>query len=205
MANDLNQCTFIGRLGKDPETRYLANGDAATNFSIAVGESWKDKQGQKQERTEWVNVSCFGRIAEICGEYLRKGSRVMVSGKMKTDKWQDQSGNDRYTTKIMLRDMNMLDSRAEGQPAQAPQQPQQQSQQQQQQPQQRQPAQQQQPQQQQQYTQGHPEPKRQQLPQQHNNQTAPQQQPQNLNQYNQAPPQQFEDDTDIPFSGVSRL
>ena len=189
MANDLNQCTFIGRLGKDPETRYLANGDAATNFSIAVGESWKDKQGQKQERTEWVNVSCFGRIAEICGEYLRKGSKVMVSGKMKTDKWQDQSGNDRYTTKIMLRDMNMLDSRTEGQPAQAPQQPQQQSQQQQQPPQrkaaQQAPQQQQPQQQQQQYTQGHPEPKR---------------QPQNLNQYNQAPPVNNEFDDDIPFS-----
>ena len=163
MANDLNQCTFIGRLGKDPETRYLASGDAVTNFSIAVGESWKDKQGQKQERTEWVNVSCFGKIAEICGEYLRKGSKVMVSGKMKTDKWQDQSGNDRYTTKIMLRDMNMLDSRAEGQPAptqqQAPQQqrqPQQRAPQQQQQPQQGQAPQQQQPQQQQGYQ--HPAP-----------------------------------------------
>ena len=136
MANDLNQCTFIGRLGKDPETRYLPNGDAATNFSIAVGESWKDKQGQKQERTEWVNVSCFGKIAEICGQYLVKGSKVMVSGKMKTDKWQDQSGNDRYTTKIMLRDMNMLDTRAEGQGQQAQQQAPQQQRQQQRQPQQ---------------------------------------------------------------------
>ncbi len=172
MANDLNQCTFIGRLGKDPETRYLANGDAATNFSIAVGESWKDKQGQKQERTEWVNVSCFGKIAEICGEYLSKGSKVMVSGKMKTDKWQDNNGNDRYTTKIMLRDMNMLDSRAEGQgqPAQqasqqqAPQQPQRQA-----------------PQQQ---------------PQQQQAQYA--QQPQYQQQAPQAP-QQFEDNSDIPF------
>ena len=172
MANDLNQCTFIGRLGKDPETRYLANGDAATNFSIAVGESWKDKQGQKQERTEWVNVSCFGRIAEICGEYLRKGSKVMVSGKMKTDKWQDQSGNDRYTTKIMLRDMNMLDSRPEGQGQQASQQ---------QAPQRQAP--QQQPQQQQtQYAQQPPQPQQQQYQQQ-----APQ------------APQQFEDNSDIPF------
>ena len=171
MANDLNQCTFIGRLGKDPETRYLANGDAATNFSIAVGESWKDKQGQKQERTEWVNVSCFGRIAEICGEYLRKGSKVMVSGKMKTDKWQDQSGNDRYTTKIMLRDMNMLDSRPEGQGQQASQQ---------QAPQRQAP--QQQPQQQQtQYAQQPPQ------PQQQYQQQAPQ------------APQQFEDNSDIPF------
>ena len=180
MANDLNQCTFIGRLGKDPETRYLANGDAATNFSIAVGESWKDKQGQKQERTEWVNVSCFGRIAEICGEYLRKGSKVMVSGKMKTDKWQDQSGNDRYTTKIMLRDMNMLDSRPEGQGQQASQQ-----QQPQQQAPQRQAPQQQQPRQ----------------PQnQHHVQAPQQQQPQNLNQYNQAPPVGPEFEDDIPFS-----
>jgi len=164
MANDLNQCTFIGRLGKDPETRYLVNGDAATNFSIAVGESWKDKQGQKQERTEWVNVSCFGKIAEVCGEYLRKGSKVMVSGKIKTDKWQDNNGNDRYTTKIMLRDMNMLDSRLEGQgqTAQAPQQqPQRQAPQQ-----QRQPPQQQQEPQRTQYSQ-QPQP-------QYNNQTPPQ-------------------------------
>ena len=185
MANDLNQCTFIGRLGKDPETRYLANGDAATNFSIAVGESWKDKQGQKQERTEWVNVSCFGRIAEICGEYLRKGSKVMVSGKMKTDKWQDQSGNDRYTTKIMLRDMNMLDSRPEGQGQQASQQQQQPQQQQ-----QRQAPQQQQPQRQAQPAQ----------PQNQHHVQAPQQQPQNLNQYNQAPPVNNEFEDDIPFS-----
>lgn len=172
MANDLNQCTFIGRLGKDPETRYLANGDAATNFSIAVGESWKDKQGQKQERTEWVNVSCFGKIAEICGEYLAKGSKVMVSGKMKTDKWQDNNGNDRYTTKIMLRDMNMLDSRAEGQGQSAQQASQQQA-----------PLQQ---------------PQRQ-APQQPQYQQQP---PQNLQQYNnQAPqaPQQFEDNSEIPF------
>ena len=161
MANDLNQCTFIGRLGKDPETRYLANGDAVTNFSVAVGESWKDKQGQKQERTEWVNVSCFGKIAEICGQYLVKGSKVMVSGKMKTDKWQDQSGNDRYTTKIMLRDMNMLDSRSEGQAQPAP-------------------AQQQAPQQQapQQQPQQYSQPQQQPAPQQQYNQ-APQQAPQN--------------------------
>lgn len=181
MANDLNQCTFIGRLGKDPETRYMPNGDAATNFSIAVGESWKDKQGQKQERTEWVNVSCFGKIAEICGQYLLKGSKVMVSGKMKTDKWQDQSGNDRYTTKIMLRDMNMLDSRAEGQAQPANQQA---------------PQQQQQPQQQPQY--------QQQQQQQQYQQQQPQQQPQNLQQYNQQQqpaPQQFEDnsESEIPF------
>ena len=186
MANDLNQCTFIGRLGKDPETRYLPNGDAATNFSIAVGESWKDKQGQKQERTEWVNVSCFGKIAEICGQYLVKGSKVMVSGKMKTDKWQDQSGNDRYTTKIMLRDMNMLDTRAEGQGQQA----QQQAPQQQRQPQQRAP----------QQGQGQA-PQRQ--PQQQHSQPQQQQQQQGVSRLDTRYPdqqpssQEFEDD--IPF------
>lgn len=114
MANDLNQCNFIGRLGNDPETKYLANGDAVTNFSIACGESWKDKQtGQKQERTEWINVVAWRRLGEICGEYLRKGSQVMISGKFTTEKWQDQSGNDRYSTKIIANNMQMLGSRDE--------------------------------------------------------------------------------------------
>lgn len=112
MANDLNQCNFIGRLGNDPETKYLANGDAVTNFSIACGESWKDKQtGQKQERTEWINVVAWRKLGEICGEYLRKGSQVMISGKFTTEKWQDQSGNDRYSTKIIANNMQMLGNR----------------------------------------------------------------------------------------------
>ena len=112
MANDLNQCNFIGRLGKDPETRYLPNGDAVTNFSIACGETWKDKQTQqKQEKTEWINIVAWRKLGEICGEYLRKGSQVMISGKFTTEKWKDQSGNDRYSTKIVANNMQMLGNR----------------------------------------------------------------------------------------------
>ena len=109
--SDLNQCNFIGRLGKDPETRYVPNGDAVTNFSIAVGEQWKDKSGQKQERTEWINVVAWRKLGEICGEYLTKGSQVMISGKMVTRKWQDQEGRDRYTTEIVANNMQMLGGR----------------------------------------------------------------------------------------------
>lgn len=119
MANDLNQCNFIGRLGNDPETRFLPNGDAVTNISLAVGESWKDQQGQKQERTEWVRVVAFRKLGEIMGQYLKKGSKVFISGKFKTRKWQDQSGNDRYSTEIVADNMQMLDS-AEGQARQQP-------------------------------------------------------------------------------------
>lgn len=116
--SDLNQCNFIGRLGKDPETRYMPNGNAVTNFSIAVGEQWKDKAtGQKQEKTEWVNISAFGKLAEIMGQYLVKGSQVLISGKLTTDKWQDNDGNDRYTTKVIANTMQMLGSRDESQQA----------------------------------------------------------------------------------------
>jgi single-strand DNA-binding protein len=114
MANDLNQCNFIGRLGKDPEVRQLPSGDKVTNFSIAVGSSWKDKQtGQKKEHTEWIDIDTFGGLAGVCGEYLRKGSKVFVSGEFKTRKWEDQSGNTRYSTSIKARDMQMLDSRSD--------------------------------------------------------------------------------------------
>lgn len=115
MANDLNQCNFIGRLGKDPEIKFLPSGDAVVNFSIAVGSSWKDKQGQKQERTEWINCNCFGKLAQIIGEYLKKGSRVYISGEFTTRKWQDQSGSDRYSTEIKIRDMQMLDTKQDSQ------------------------------------------------------------------------------------------
>lgn len=115
MANDLNQCNFIGRLGKDPDVRYMPSGGAVANFSIAVGSQWKDKQsGEKQERTEWVRCSAFGRLAEVIGEYLRKGSQVFVSGEWRTDKWQDNNGNDRYTTKVNVRQLQMLGSRGDG-------------------------------------------------------------------------------------------
>lgn len=113
MSNDLNQCNFIGRLGKDPEVRYAPSGDAIASFSLAVGSQWKDKSGEKQELTEWVNVSAFGKLGEICGKYLTKGSQVFVSGRMKTEKWTDKEGKDRYTTKIIADRMQMLGGRSE--------------------------------------------------------------------------------------------
>lgn len=110
----INVCTFIGRLGADPETRATQSGDTVTNIRIACSESWKDKNGDKQERTEWVPVVFFGRLAEIVSEYLHKGSLVYVSGRMQTRKWQDRDGNDRYTTEIVAREMKMLDGKKGG-------------------------------------------------------------------------------------------
>ena len=116
--SDLNRCDFIGRLGQDPETKYMPSGSAVANFSIAVSSKWKDKQtGQQQERTEWVRCSAFGKLAEIIEKYLRKGSQVYISGEMQTRKWQDKEGNDRYTTEIKVRDMKMLGSKADSAPA----------------------------------------------------------------------------------------
>ncbi|MCG8668435.1 MAG: single-stranded DNA-binding protein [Pseudomonadales bacterium] len=110
----INKVIILGNLGNDPETRYMPNGNAVTNISIATSETWKDKQsGQNQERTEWHKVVFFNRLAEIAGEYLRKGSKVYIEGSLRTRKWQDQSGNDRYTTEIVASDMQMLDSRGE--------------------------------------------------------------------------------------------
>ena len=127
MSNDLNNCSFIGRLGDDPSQKSMPNGNAVTNISIAVGEQWKDKQtGQKQESTEWVRIVAFGKLAEIMGQYLNKGSKIYVSGKMKTRKWQDQSGADRYSTEVIANQMQMLDSQPQGgQQQPAPQQAQQ--------------------------------------------------------------------------------
>lgn len=123
----LNQCNFIGRLGNDPEIRYMPDGKAAANISIGCSEKWKDKQtGEQKERTEWVRCSAFGKLAEIMGEYLRKGSLVYISGKMQTRKWQDQSGQDRYTTEIVVSEMKMLGGKSDNQVGQAPQQQQQQ-------------------------------------------------------------------------------
>lgn len=116
MANDLNQSNFIGRLGKDPEIRYTQSGQAAASFSIAVGSKWKDKNtGQVKENTEWVNLVAFGKLAEIMGEYLRKGSQIFVTAKFRTRKWQDQSGADRYTSEFVVENMQMLDSRQDNQ------------------------------------------------------------------------------------------
>jgi len=112
MARGVNKVILVGNLGNDPETRYLPSGGAVTNVTIATSESWKDKQsGQAQERTEWHRVVFFNRLAEIAGEYLRKGSKVYVEGSLRTRKWQDQSGQDRYTTEIVAAEMQMLDSR----------------------------------------------------------------------------------------------
>lgn len=104
-------CCFIGRLGRDVDMRYQPSGDAIASFSIAVGSTWKDKSGAKQESTEWVNVTAFGKLGEVCGQYLKKGSQVFVSGRMKTDKYQDKEGVDRYITKIIADRMQMLGSR----------------------------------------------------------------------------------------------
>ena len=115
MARGVNKVILIGNCGQDPETRYTANGVAITNVSVATTETWKDKQtGQPQERTEWHRVSFFNRLAEIAGEYLRKGSKVYIEGSIRTRKWQDQNGQDRYSTDIIANEMQMLDSRSGG-------------------------------------------------------------------------------------------
>jgi single-strand DNA-binding protein len=112
MARGVNKVILVGNLGNDPEVRYMPSGGAVTNISIATSESWKDKQsGEQQERTEWHRVVFFNRLAEIAGEYLRKGSKVYVEGSLRTRKWQDQGGADKYTTEIVAGEMQMLDSR----------------------------------------------------------------------------------------------
>ena len=114
MANDLNRCEFIGRLGADPETRYTANGAAVCNFRIAAG--WKSKE---KEGTEWIPIVVWGKLAEACQKYLIKGSRVYVSGSWRTRKWQDSSGQDRYTTEVVIDingQMQMLDGRSDSAP-----------------------------------------------------------------------------------------
>ncbi|MFA0810520.1 single-stranded DNA-binding protein [Microbulbifer epialgicus] len=115
MARGINKVILIGNLGNDPETKYMPSGGAVTNVSLATSESWKDKQtGQQQERTEWHRVVFFNRLAEIAGEYLRKGSKVYVEGSLRTRKWQDKNtGQDRYTTEIVASEMQMLDGRGE--------------------------------------------------------------------------------------------
>lgn len=121
MARGINKVILVGNCGQDPETRYMPSGGAVTNISIATSESWKDKQtGQPQERTEWHRVVFFNRLAEIAGEYLRKGSQVYVEGSLRTRKWQDQSsGQDRYTTEIVASEMQMLGGRTEAAAGQA--------------------------------------------------------------------------------------
>lgn len=117
----VNKVILIGNLGQDPETRFMPNGDAATNITVATTDQWKDKSGAKKESTEWHRVSFFGKLAEIAGEYLKKGSPVYVEGRIKTRKWQDKEGKDRYTTEIIADRMQMLggkkDAEAEPEPA----------------------------------------------------------------------------------------
>ncbi len=115
MSRGVNKVIIVGNLGKDPETRYMPSGSAVTNLRIATTEAWKDKQsGEQQERTEWHSVAMFGRLAEIAAEYLRKGSQVYIEGKLRTRKWQDKEGKDRYTTEILADEMQMLGSKGGG-------------------------------------------------------------------------------------------
>lgn len=115
MARGINKVILVGNVGGDPDVKYMPSGSAITNISIATSESWKDKQtGQQQERTEWHRVVFFNRLAEIAGEYLRKGQQVYVEGSLRTRKWQDNNGNDRYTTEIVGNEMQMLGGRSSG-------------------------------------------------------------------------------------------
>jgi single-strand DNA-binding protein len=115
MARGINKVILVGNLGADPDTRYMPSGSAVTNLSIATSESWKDKQtGEQKERTEWHKVAMFNRLAEIAAEYLRKGSQVYIEGKLRTRKWQDRDGNDRWTTEVIADEMQMLGGRGGG-------------------------------------------------------------------------------------------
>ena len=110
----VNKVILIGRLGKDPETRYMTSGEAVTNATLATSENWKDKSGEKQEKTEWHNLVFYRRLAEIAGEYLKKGSQIYVEGKLQTRKWQTKEGQDRYTTEIVVNEMTMLGGKSTG-------------------------------------------------------------------------------------------
>ena len=120
-SRGVNKVTLLGNLGQDPEMRYLPDGHAVCNLTLATSESWRDKNtGQPQERTEWHRVVMFRRLAEIAGEYLRKGAKVYLEGKLQTRKWQDKDGNDRYTTEIVVDEMQMLGGRDGGGQQSAP-------------------------------------------------------------------------------------
>ncbi|PIU17001.1 MAG: single-stranded DNA-binding protein [Gallionellales bacterium CG08_land_8_20_14_0_20_59_87] len=110
----VNKAILIGRLGKDPETRYMTNGEAVTNVSLATSENYKDKSGEKQERTEWHNLVFYRRLAEIAGEYLKKGSLIYVEGRIQNRKYQDKEGKDRYISEIVVNEMKMLGSKSGG-------------------------------------------------------------------------------------------
>jgi single-strand DNA-binding protein len=115
MARGVNKVILIGNLGQDPEVRYMPSGGAVCNITVATTDSWSDREsGERQERTEWHRVVLFKRLAEIAGEYLRKGSKVYIEGRLQTRKWQDKGGQDRYTTEVIANDLQMLDSRGSG-------------------------------------------------------------------------------------------
>ena len=120
MAKGINKVILIGNLGGDPDVRYMPSGSAVTNLSVATSDYWKDKEtGEQRDKTEWHRVVFFGRLAEIAGEYLKKGSKIYIEGSLRTRKWQDKSGMDKYTTEIVANEMQMLDSRGGGQGAPA--------------------------------------------------------------------------------------
>jgi single-strand DNA-binding protein len=114
MSKGINKAVIVGTLGRDPEIRYSSNGNAVVNISVATNEAWKDREtGEAQERTEWHRIVIFGKLGEIASQYLKKGEQAYFEGKIKTSKWQDQSGNDRYTTEIVANEMQMLGRRPE--------------------------------------------------------------------------------------------
>ncbi len=115
MARGVNKVILIGNLGQDPEVKYMPSGSAVSNITVATTDAWSDKStGERQERTEWHRVVLFRRLAEVAGEYLRKGSKVYIEGRLQTRKWQDRNGQERYTTEIIANDMQMLDARSSG-------------------------------------------------------------------------------------------
>ena len=107
----VNKAILIGRLGRDPEVRYTNQGSQVTTFSLATDEAWTDRNGERQKRTEWHRIVTWGKLAEICGQYLKKGSQVFIEGKLQTREWEDRDGNKRYTTEVVAREMRMLDSK----------------------------------------------------------------------------------------------
>ena len=125
MAGGVNKVILIGNLGADPELRYTPSGQPVANFRIATSESWVDKQGQKQERTEWHRIVAWGKLAELCGEYLAKGRQVFIEGKLQTRQWDDRDGNKRYTTEVQAREITFLGGRGEGATAGSARRPQQ--------------------------------------------------------------------------------
>ena len=120
-SRGVNKAIIVGNLGNDPEIRYMQNGKAVANFTVATSEQWKDQQGQKQEKTEWHRCTAYDKLAEIIGEYVKKGSKLYLEGKLHTREWQDQQGQKRYTTEIIVSEMQMLDGRPQQGGQQAPQ------------------------------------------------------------------------------------